>query len=136
MQSYISELYGLEEGSIDESTVALELPGPAGQPEVFVLGGNGTGTAVYRRLQRDDIPFATGILWENDLDYPAASMLASEVVSVRAFGRVTEGEKGRARALMEGCRQVVCTLNPQKGGAVYEELDELLGRAKGKLVMG
>lgn len=132
---YITELYGMKEGYYDESTGDLELPGPAGQQEVFVLGGNGTGTAVYRRLQRDDVPFATGILWENDLDYPTAAMLASEVVSVRAFGRITEKEKSRARALMEGCRQVVCTLNPQKGGAVYEELEEMLGWAKGKLVM-
>ena len=32
-----------------------------GEPRVFVLTGNGTGTGVFRRLQREGIPFAAGI---------------------------------------------------------------------------
>ena len=82
---YIPMLYGMTVGSYEERTGDLELPKVEGDPKVFVLAGNGTGTAVFRKLQRDGIPFAAGILWENDLDYPAAKALASEVVSVKAF---------------------------------------------------
>ena len=37
--------------------------------DVFVIGGAGTGIPVYNRLFRLNIPFATGILQENDLEY-------------------------------------------------------------------
>ncbi len=50
---------------------------PEGIPEVFVIGGGGTGLAVYNRLQRQNIPFAAGILQENDVEYAAASALAA-----------------------------------------------------------
>ena len=73
---YIPKLYGMTVGSYEERTGDLELPKVEGDPKVFVLAGNGTGTAVFRKLQRDGIPFAAGILWENDLDYPAAKALA------------------------------------------------------------
>ena len=51
-----------------------------GKPEVFVIAGNGSGRNAYRRLQREGIPFATGILFQNDLDYPVAKALAAKVV--------------------------------------------------------
>ena len=54
---------------------------PEGIPEVFVIGGGGTGLAVYNRLQRQNIPFAAGILQENDVEYAAASALAACVFS-------------------------------------------------------
>lgn len=69
-EGYIQKLYQMTAGSYDERTSNLELEPVQGKPEVLVLSGNGTGTAVYRRLQREGIPFAAGILWENDLDYP------------------------------------------------------------------
>ena len=59
---------------------------PAGDtPEVFVLAGAGTGISVYRKLQRENVPFATGVLYENDVDYRLARLLAAETVSVPAF---------------------------------------------------
>lgn len=122
---YIPELYQMTAGSYDARTGSLELPGESGTPEVFVLAGDGSGTAVYRRLQRAGIPFATGILWENDLDYPAATALASEVVSVRPFGSMDAAVKGRARALIDRCSQVICTLDFDRLGEGAAELEAL-----------
>lgn len=34
------------------------------------------------------MPFAAGILWENDLDYPSAKALAVQTVAVRTFSAV------------------------------------------------
>ena len=39
----------------------------------------------YRALHKSGIPFATGILHENDVDYQLARDLANEVVSAPAF---------------------------------------------------
>lgn len=98
-------------GSYDERTGDLELEPVKGEPRVFVLSGGGSGTAVYRRLQREGTPFAAGILWENDLDYPAARALAAEVVSVKAFCRIPGSALVRAKELIDRCRQVICTLD-------------------------
>ena len=127
---YIPKLYGMTVGSYEERTGDLELPKVEGAPKVFVLAGNGTGTAVFRKLQRDGIPFAAGILWENDLDYPAAKALASEVVSVKAFCEMDEASLNRAKALVDQCEEVLCTVDLIEAGAQAEGLKHLLTYAE------
>lgn len=132
---YIPGLYQMTTGSYDELTGNLELEPVKGKPEVFVLAGCGSGTAVYRRLQRAGTPFATGILWENDLDYPSARALAAEVVSVKAFCEIAEEDLKRAKELMDCCGQVICTLNLDESCTLPREIRELYEYAKeqGKL---
>lgn len=127
---YVPKLYQMTTGSYDELTGNLELEPVKGKPEVFVLAGCGSGTAVYRRLQREGTPFATGILWENDLDYPSAKALAAEVVSVKAFCKIDEGAMRRSRELLDACRQVICTIDPEETGEFNRELSELYAYAK------
>ena len=98
-----------------------------------MLAGNGTGTAVFRKLQRDGIPFAAGILWENDLDYPAAKALASEVVSVKAFCEMDEASLNRAKAQVDQCEEVLCTVDLTEAGAQAESLRILYEYAKMKI---
>lgn len=129
-EGYVQELYRMTVGSYDERTGNLELEAVKGEPEVFVLSGNGSGTAVYRRLQRAGRAFAAGILWENDLDYPSAKALAAEVVSVKPFCRIAEREMERAKELIDQCRQVICTMNTDNAGEFYQELQELIEYAK------
>ncbi len=124
--NYIPELYGITTGSYESRTGNLELERVKGSPEVFVIAGCGTGTPVFRRLQRDGIPFATGILYENDLDYPAAKALASEVISVKPFTDIRDEDLDRAKEIRKGCREVICTLDPGQYGHVGTILRELL----------
>ena len=49
---YIPQLYDMTSGSYDERTGNIELEPAKGRPQIFVLAGNGTGTCIYRRLQR------------------------------------------------------------------------------------
>lgn len=122
---YIPGLYQMTVGSYDEITGNLELEPVKGEPEVFVIAGCGSGTPLYRKLQREGIPFATGILWENDLDYPAAKALASEVVWEKAFCRIGEEALSRAKKLADGCREVICTVDLDRDGEFHRELREL-----------
>ena len=46
-----------------------------------MIAGNGTGSFLFRQLQRNGIPFAVGILGKNDIDYPAAEALAVQVIA-------------------------------------------------------
>ncbi len=130
---YMQKLYQMTTGSYDERTGNLELEAVKGIPKVFVLSGNGSGTALYRRLQREGVPFVAGVLWENDLDYPSAKALAAEVVSVKAFSRVDQRTLKRAKELMDTCEKVICTLDPGQTGEFYQEFKELLAYAKEKL---
>jgi len=128
-EGYIPKLYQMTVGSYDELTGNLELEPVKGTPRVFVLAGGGSGTAVFRRLQRQGIPFAAGILWENDLDYPSAKALAAEVVSVKAFCRIDEKAVNRARELMDSCEEIICTLDLEAPGDFNRELAELYAYA-------
>ena len=82
-----------------------------GQPRAFVIGGAGRGIPVYRALQRRGVPFAAGILAENDVDYAVAKALAVETVAVPPFAPMDEGTLEKARALMAGCQSAVCCLS-------------------------
>ena len=87
---YSKDFIRMTTGLYDELTGNLELSAIKGEPEIFVIAGMGTGTMYFRYLQRQRIPFAAGILWENDLDYTAASALSSVVVSVPPFRKMEE----------------------------------------------
>ena len=130
---YITQLYGAARGSYNALFGSLELEAAAGEPEIFVIGGGGAGIPVYRRLQRQGIPFAAGVLQENDLDYPVARALAVEAVAEKPFRPIGEEAFQAARALMEGCRRVLCPV--EEFGEMNEKnrlLRELAQRA-GKL---
>lgn len=109
--SYIADLYGITKGSYQAELGCLEMEPVKGSPKVFVIGGNGSGIPVYRRLQRQGIPFAAGILHENDIDYPVAKALAVAVVSEAPFELIREGTYERAIALLNTCDQVICCLS-------------------------
>ena len=105
---YIMDLYGAARGSYNALFGSLELEAPRGQPEVFVIGGGGAGIPVYRRLQRQGVPFAAGVLQESDLDFPVASALAAQVVSEKPFQPIGPEALRQAEALMDRCRRVIC----------------------------
>ena len=107
---YMMTLYGAARGSYNALFGSLELEAPRGEPEVFVIGGGGAGIPVYRRLQRQGVPFAAGVLQENDLDYPVAAALAARVVGERPFCPVGEAAFREAAEVMERCGRVLCPL--------------------------
>lgn len=105
---YINKLYEISSAGYYPGYGSVELEAVTGEPEVFVIAGGGMGINTFRRLQRMQIPFATGIIYENDIDFPAASALASEVISEKAFEPVSPNNFDRALKIMEKCRRVIC----------------------------
>jgi len=105
---YITELYGIRMGSYDEGSSDMELAAPEGTPQVFVIAGAGNGRKTYRRLQRAGIPFVTGILYENDLDYPVAKALAAEVIAEHPFEPVAQEKIQAAKKTIDKCKRVIC----------------------------
>ena len=125
---YIAELYAVEKGSYDPLFGSMEMPSVKGEPKVFVIGGGGTGVPIYRKLQRKGIPFAAGILWNHDIDYSVAKLLASEIVEGESYEPVKDATLEYAKALMDRCESVVCTQS--HFGSFNRCNEELLKKAK------
>lgn len=104
---YIRELFGIGTGSFEETSGSAELEAPIGEPQVFVLAGGGSGMETYRRLQREGVPFATGIIYTHDLDYPVARALAVETVSVSGTEIMGEKQLEAAKRLVDRCNEAV-----------------------------
>mgnify|MGYP005769750835 FL=1 len=108
---YITELYEISAGSYDPVFGVSELQAVDGPPQVFVIGGGGSGVPVYRRLQRQGVPFAAGILHENDLDHPVAAALASRLISERPYQPIGQAAFQEALAVMERCGHALCCVS-------------------------
>lgn len=125
---YISKLFSITSGSFDEINESMELEAPKGEPEVFVIAGGGTGREVFRTLQRKGTSFVTGVLYENDLDFPVARALAAEVISETAFEPVSKENFLLAKTWIEKCVKVICC--KEKFGTYEQKNLELLDFAK------
>ena len=129
-KGYIAKLFDITEGSYEETTGNVELPAPRGEPEVFVMAGGGSGRSVYRKLQREGTPFATGILFRNDLDYPTARALAGKVIVTEAFEPVPRETLQEAKNILSNCKKLICCR--KNFGSFEKENEELLNWAQEK----
>lgn len=132
-EEIIRELYGINNGYFDPLFGSIELPAPEGEPEVFVISSGGSGIPVYRKLQKEHIPFAAGILYENDMDYRLARLLAAEVITEEPFEEIREETLQKAFETMGKCERVINA--GVKIGTWNKGIEKLLEKAEkeGKL---
>ena len=133
-KDYIRTLYDIREGTFDAEQGRMELPKVTGTPKVFVLAGGGGGTSIFRSLQRKNIPFSTGILQENDIDYPVSLALAEKVISQKAFTKIEEETYLQAKKEIDQCEKVYCAI--REFGELNKENYHLreYARMQGKLI--
>ena len=123
----IRNLYEIDNGFFDPLFGNIELQKPEGdKPRVFVIAGGGTGIPVYRELQKKGIPFATGILYPNDVDYRLARLLAAEVIAEKPFTPIRKETIERAKRVMEACETVI------DAGGEIGELNRAAAALKGE----
>lgn len=130
----IRDLYDINNGYFDTTFGSIELPGPVGEPEVFVMSGCGTGIPLFRRLTKLDIPFSAGILYANDIDHQIARLLAVEVVTEKPFHEIGDETLARAKKAVDRCQSVMdagVTIGP--GNTRMQEFLDYVG-STGKLV--
>ena len=104
-EEIIRDLYEIDNGFFDPCFGSIELP--EGEPEIFVLSSCGTGIPVFRSLQKENIPFAAGILYTNDIDYQLARLLAARVVTEEPFREISGERYREAPELMSRCGKVI-----------------------------
>lgn len=120
----IRSLYHIDNGYFDPVFGSIELPRPEGKPQVFVLSAGGSGIEVYRRLQKENIPFIAGILYPGDIDYQLARVLAMEVITEKPYCKMTEETYTRAAERMQTCEKVIFA------GAETGDMNQALFRLK------
>ncbi|MBU5680756.1 ATP-binding cassette domain-containing protein [Blautia sp. MSJ-9] len=125
---YIRNLYGITRGSYNAAFGCVEMEPPKGTSQIFVIGGNGSGIPIYRKLQRQGIPFAAGVLHTNDVDYQVASALAAQVVAEKPFECISQKNYENAAELMKQCQKVICPL--KEFGTMNAANKELLNLAR------
>ena len=125
--NHIEALYGLAPGSWQSLSGTAEARRVPGEPRVFVIGGGGSGIPVYRRLCRLGIPFAAGVLPENDLDTPTARALAARLITDRANVPVSAKRVDEALIALDNCEYALCTTS---FGSVNAENRRLLEAAR------
>ncbi len=103
----IEKLYEIKKGSYNLYFGSVELTKPEGEPQIFVVAGGGYGIPCYRALQKRQIPFATGILYENDIDCQVAKDLSEHVITAPAFEPMKEDRFDAAAALLLQCKTVI-----------------------------
>ena len=131
---YIKSLFGIETGSFDEENGSMELEPAKGTANIFVIAGGGSGRSIYRKLQRENKAFRTGIIYENDLDFPVARALAAELIAVKAFEPVDKSALEQAQKAIDSCSKVICCR--KKFGSMEIENKKLLEYAykNGKVI--
>ena len=130
-EATIRELYELEGGAYDPLFGSVELPAPEGEPEVFVISAGGTGIPVYRALQKEGTPFIAGVLYENDVDYRLARLLAAEVITEKPFHPIGDEAFARALECVRRCERVIDA--GVEIGPCNARIEELLHAAGDKL---
>ena len=126
----IDRLYGIRHGSYNLLFGSVELTRPAGPPEVFVTAGAGYGIPCYRALQKHQIPFATGILFENDVDCQVAGELSEHVVLTPAFEPIGADACRAAEDLLVRTKAVIDAGTP--AGALNRPNRDLLDFARAR----
>lgn len=131
---YISKLYEIDTGSYDTMYGSAEPHSNKGKPQVFVIGGGGKGIPVYRKLQKQGIPFAAGVIHENDLDFPIAVRLADTLITEKPFEPVGNDSIQKAISVMKNCSEVICCLDSFGTMNKKNELLVKAARADNKLL--
>lgn len=127
----VSRLYDMETGSFNTLFGSVELMAPSGEPKAFVLAGAGCGIPVYRLLQKNRIPFSTGVLFENDVDMQVAQVLAVHVVKAPAFSAISEEQLAEAKRWIDQAEYVVDAGTPiGEQNCRYRELVEYIKEQK------
>ncbi|MEM1922514.1 MAG: ABC transporter ATP-binding protein [Nitrososphaerota archaeon] len=107
-------LFGLGECILFSPELAtVEFRWPQDRDErIFVVAGGGSGSLVYRMLNRLGYSFSTGVLHRGDVDYIVAKSLGGVVIEEEAFQPISPRKMVQALEEARSCAAVIYTSPP------------------------
>lgn len=103
----IKEVYNLNIGSFDTRAGNVELPKTQGEVKVFVIGGEGKATKIYRALNKANIGFYSGILFQNDIDCNVSKSLGGDTIIQNNFIEISLDNIERAKEYIRKCDFII-----------------------------
>lgn len=103
----ITEIYNLDCGSFNTTIGNIELPRIQKEPKVFVVGGGGKATKIYRALNKKGIGFYSGILFKNDIDYNVSKTLAYKTIDEDSFVDIGLEKIDNGKKYIKSCNLVI-----------------------------
>ncbi|UTC67217.1 MULTISPECIES: ABC transporter ATP-binding protein [unclassified Treponema] len=97
----ICKAFDIKKGSYNTLLGNIELAHRDTSSKIFIIGGDGKGIPVYRLLNKYEITFNAGILFENDLDTPIAKALSIESLTQISFEPISDKILNDAKLLIE-----------------------------------
>ena len=102
----ISALYDIDGAGFSAFMGTIELSNNS-EPSVFVVGGGGMATGIYRLLTKNNVGFYTGILHENDVDCHIAGTMGVVIVKEKPFQHISPSAFIEAKSLLNESALVV-----------------------------
>jgi len=103
----VAALYDMERASFDSDLGGIELRNGKGEGCVFVVGGAGSASRLYRILSKHGFGVITGVLPENDIDYYVAKATGAVVFGERAYRDISPASYAMALEGLSAAEQVV-----------------------------
>ncbi|MGI5064622.1 ABC transporter ATP-binding protein [Treponema putidum] len=103
----ICKAFDIKNGSYNTLLGNIELARRDTFCKIFVVGGEGRGIPVYRLLNKYEISFNSGILFENDLDTPIAKSLSIEYLVQKSFEPINDTIFKEAKLLIEKSDMII-----------------------------
>ena len=97
----ICKAFDIKNGSYNTLLGNIELARRDTSSKIFVVGGEGKGIPVYRLLNKYEINFNSGILFENDLDTPIARALSTKYLTQNSFEAINDKIFDEAKCVIE-----------------------------------
>lgn len=97
----IRKAFDIKNGSYNTLLGNIELARRDTSSKIFVVGGEGKGIPVYRLLNKYEINFNSGILFENDLDTPIAKALSTNHLTQNSFETINDKIFDEAKLVIE-----------------------------------
>lgn len=103
----IKNAFSIEAGSYSSLIGNIELETCSKKANTFVIGGCGKGISIYRKLNKNNLSFYSGILFENDLDTVVSLPLALDTIISRPFEEIAEEKIQKAKNLIDKVEFVI-----------------------------
>lgn len=103
----IKETFNIRKGGFSSLIGNIELPKSEKNPEIFVLGSSKIATNVYRILNKHNLSFYAGIIFDSELDRISASLLAEKYIRSPAYEEVRQDTIESAKELIDKSKIVI-----------------------------
>lgn len=102
----IQKLYDISGAIYNEITGSIEFIS-SNSNDIFVIGGGGSGTPIYRIFSRIGYGLTSGVIHKNDIDFFIAKSICSNIVSERPYEPIQDNTFSNALNMMQNSKCII-----------------------------